>query len=875
MKILLYFAKRPILIVSLFILIISSNVCALAGQPQVSIVTDKMQGAPFLHGLNKLTAILKAKHITFEQVTSLSKASGSSIIVTGLSAGNGPASQLIKAGNRVIPTSTEALTEWKTTWKGKRVWVISGFDDKGVMYALLDVADRISWSKDSKHPLNEVKEITEKPDVHERAIAMYTMNRAYWESRFYDEKYWIRYFDMMAQDRLNMLEILFGYENGGFMAPCYPYFFNVDGFDDVRMVGLTQEQQERNLATMNNLIKMAHDRGIGIRLGIWDHIYSGGVQSGGVAGAEKVSDKPVPGLVWGLNAGNLGAYTKAAFAKFVKVIPGLDGILFHINNEAGLKQSELLDFGLNFFRTVKESAPDMQIDIHAKGLTDSLINGALNLGVKFRISPKYWMEQMGLPYHSSHINRENQFDRRQSYDNMLSYPQRYKMLWKYWNGGTTRVLLWGDPEYARRFAESTHLYNGDGYAVYEPLATKMEAQPHNAQPFDLLKPPYRYYDYEFERYWHFYQVFGRMGYDPETSPDIWNKEFEKRFGAQTALFIEAALHEASWVLPRIVASCYPYSYFPTTSAWPEKQRLGDLPLYAKAEGSDTEQFAGFDEEAQLLLNGGETAKTLPSMTSRWLEQVSVDINQQIADAEKTIGNNRSKEYNSTIADLKILSNMALYHSRRIPAAISYCLFQRTHDIAALDAAIAYERNATEAWRQLVASAGDFYADDLAMGNRNKGLSGHWRDELTALEKGITKLEDERRDFKPDGNVKLAPHYKTATDASNSKYFQISHQPVISAPVGKPITINIKINAPAGVKRVHLRYRSVNQEKDYQTLQMAATGEKDMYQAVVPADQINPKWDFMYLIEVMDNNSKGFIYPDLNKETPYVVVKLIR
>jgi hypothetical protein len=57
--------------------------------------------------------------------------------------------------------------------------------------------------------------------------------------------------------------------------------------------------------------------------------------------------------------------------------------------------------------------------------------------------------------------------------------------------------------------------------------------------------------------------------------------------------------------------------------------------------------------------------------------------------------------------------------------------------------------------------------------------------------------------------------------------------------------------------------------------MLPTGEKDLYQAIVPADRINPQWDFMYLIEVMDHNGKGRIYPDLNKETPYKVVKLIR
>ena len=56
------------------------------------------------------------------------------------------------------------------------------------------------------------------------------MNRAYWESRFYDEDYWARYLDLLAQNRFNSLVVIFGYENGGFLAPCYPYFFDVEGF---------------------------------------------------------------------------------------------------------------------------------------------------------------------------------------------------------------------------------------------------------------------------------------------------------------------------------------------------------------------------------------------------------------------------------------------------------------------------------------------------------------------------------------------------------------------------------------------------------------------------------------------------------------------
>lgn len=69
--------------------------------------------------------------------------------------------------------------------------------------------------------------------------------------------------------------------------------------------------------------------------------------------------------------------------------------------------------------------------------------------------------------------------------------------------------------------------------------------------------------------------------------------------------------------------------------------------------------------------------------------------------------------------------------------------------------------------------------------------------------------------------------------------------------------------------------SINQDVEYQTLPMLAVEGKDSFQVIVPAEQINSKWDFMYLIEVMDNKSNGKIYPELERETPYIIVKLIR
>ncbi len=850
--------------------------CSLvSAAPLISLVIDEESAPPARHGYTQLKLALQQKGGLVEETATLRQARGAVAVVAGLSTGAGEAARLMGAWGLAPLKDPESLLIRRESQAGKETILLAGADARGLMYALLDVAERVSWAKNSEHPFSEVRNTQEKPFTRERALSIYTMHQAYWESRFYNEDYWTRYFDLLARHRFNSFVVIFGYENGGFLAPAYPYFFNVAGFPEVRMVGLAEEQQRRNLQALNRLIQLAHDRGLSVTLGLWDHIYRGGVQGGGIPGAQSVPGQPTPGLVWGVTTTNLTVYTCAALQELLRLVPNLDAVQFRMHDESGLKNSEQLDFWRKIFRVMKENGPHIRFDARAKGLPDAVIESGLDLGVNLRLTTKYWMEQMGLPFHPTHINRENQFDRRHSYADLLRYPRRYHLLWRLWNGGTARVLLWADPDYARRFAESSRLYDGDGFEVNEPLCTKMEAQPHAARPFDLLRPAYRYYDYEFERYWHFFQVFGRLGYQPDAPPEIWLREFEQRFGQEAAPFVAAGLHRASQVLPRIVAACYPYSYFPMTRGWAEKQRLGGLAVYARAEGSDIQQFANFDEEAQLLITGGETARIRPPATSLWFAGAATDIFAQIAEAEKRIGQHRGREYASTLTDLKILANLALYHARRIPAAVNYRLFERTHDVHRLADAIAQEKDAIAAWRALVSAAGNVYHDDLMMGVRGASLCGHWRDELAELEKGLASLEQQRRDFKPPAEFKSAPPYQPVASAGGHQAPQVIHLPVASATAGQPLVITAEVSDPSGVKWVRLRYRSVNQQLDYRTLVMEPIGEKNRYRATIPAAHIPPGWDLMYFLEVMDQQDNGAIHPDLNQTTPYIVVHLRR
>ena len=859
------------------------------GAPQnaatVCLVTDTSPGPAVRHGLEKLREAIAARGAAMPpSAATLAEARGSVAIVAGLAGGQGQAAALCRELKLDAPAGAEALRVHRTKRGDMQVLLVCGSDDRGLMYALLDVARLVGCAASPADVLSEVKDVAEKPAVSERALSKYTMQRAYFESYFHDPAYWAEYLDTLAASRFNTFVLIFGYENGGYFAPPYPYFVDAAGFDGVRVVGYSAERQKRNVESLNRIIRMTHDRGMNFTLGIWDHIYRGGVQ-----GPTADARKPTPGLVWGLTQDNLVAYTNAALAGFLQEIRGIDAIQFRMHGESGLKRGEMDTFWTNVFRVMNQHAKGMRFDARAKEFPDSLIDKALQMGVPMRICTKYWAEQMGMPFHPTHVNVQDQHNRRHGYADLLRYPQRYKMDWRLWNGGTTRVLLWGDPEYVRRFADSTRLYDGDGYEVNEPLATKMQDHPHDEQPFDLMPPARRYYTYEFERYWHFFQVFGRVGYNPDTAAELWDREFERRFGREAGPLVERGLHAASWVLPRINACVFPYSSFPTTRGWAEMQRRGDLPQYAAAEASDTEQFLNMREAARLHLEGKTSAKVWPEQTARWFAATAAEVLRCADEAEKCVGDKRSKEFDSTMADLRILANLSEFHARRIPAGLAWCRYTLTKDPAAMDEAINCEARAMEAWERIVAAAGDFYAKDLKFGNRGAGLSGHWADQLAALKAGLVKLKAQRADLPAAATdpAKVGPGAAAATAPAqvgpgavastpgDAEPPAVTHEPVTSLPVAKPLKLAAQVRDASGVAWIRVRYRGVTQFEDYKTIDMRRVEQSDTFEAEIPAAEIDPKWDFMYFIEAMDAAGNGCIWPDLLKRTPYVIVHLDR
>jgi hypothetical protein len=129
-----------------------------------------------------------------------------------------------------------------------------------------------------------------------------------------------------------------------------------------------------------------------------------------------------------------------------------------------------------------------------------------------------------------------------------------------------------------------------------------------------------------------------------------------------------------------------------------------------------------------------------------------------------------------------------------------------------------------------------------------------------------------RAYYPPGG-KATPIWVTVTADSQPPRVQLL--PVSAAEAGRDLRVAARVEDPAGVKSVRLRFRHLTQFEDYQSLDMALDATTGLYATRIPASFVDPTWDLMFFVEAIDNNGNGRMYPDLEVAMPYVVVPVKR
>ena len=91
--------------------------------------------------------------------------------------------------------------------------------------------------------------------------------------------------------------------------------------------------------------------------------------------------------------------------------------------------------------------------------------------------------------------------------------------------------------------------------------------------------------------------------------------------------------------------------------------------------------------------------------------------------------------------------------------------------------------------------------------------------------------------------------------------------------GQDLTVTARVDSTEHLHHVTLYYRDLNQRELFTPVPMEPMD--GAWSATIPGMDIVSDWDLMYYVEVIDRLGNGVIGPDMDVETPYVVVPVER
>jgi hypothetical protein len=876
--------------------------------------TDASDG-PIAHGRDAFHDSVANAGGSVDVVSHWQWAGDAPVVVAGL-ADEGVVGRLLADGADRDPdlTGDEGVVfRWVETDKRgtdsdpRTVLVAAGTDETGLMYALLELAERVA--ADSPGALNDVENAVTFPDNRIRGVDRFVAGPA--DEWLFDESFWESFLDRLAAARFNRLVLVTGYDTA-YLGPPYPYMVDVPGYPDVAVQddpfpGGSVPDRAAHRRLFQDIAERCHERGIEFLFGIWQQ--------------QPWSDRQAR-VVTGLpdDADDLAGYCAAGLQELLVELPEVDGVQFRVNYESGVgdrTSAEAFWRSLMDATAAAEAKRDrpLELDVRAKGLSDGLIAHAEELGPDLVVPTKFWCESTGLPYHNTRM-REDELSnladlnkaRRYGYADLLREPRGFDLLYRLWVMGTNRVFVWGDPDYARRFSRAAGFGGAAGFEVTTPLCMKGghaaigERYPLHADP-DL-----RHYDWEDDRYWAWYRAFGRFGYDADADPAVWERPFRERFGG-AADPIRRGYAAASAVLPILTAWHLPHH--PAQHTWQEMTTGGALfaehnhdsvfPVsYRTAEPSDPGLFAPVDEYvAGVLADDREPGRFTPMQVAAWFDRLASETCDAVNDAEAEVpAGDRCAELRATVVDLRMLADLATYHAAKIRAAVALEFHERTSEVNDLRTSHAHMRAAREAWESL-ADRGDVYHDDLVFAHgADTENDGTWADRLPELDADLAELE-RRLD---DAGIDPADSALGAVDAGSQTTQwagPTADVPIEPGPDGParagadpiPGTLSLPETCPADrdlsievttdglgdldTDSATLHYRRTNHhEGSFRTATMVRT--ESGYRGTVPAAYLDPSWDLLVYVSARDAAGNTRLLPGIfaaEDPAPYRVVDI--
>jgi hypothetical protein len=871
-----------------------------------SSTTDPIaRSEPVGHAIGELRTALEARGIQVELAELLDSAHPGRHVVLVAGAGSPHAKRVLKRAGVSVPRAPEALGLVAHEFADERVILACGTDERGLTYAVLELADRVAHASNPFDALWVDEPLVQQPVNEVRSVARLIVSESDDKPWFHDRDFWRRYLSMLVAQRFNRLNLMVGlgynfpwHITDSYLYFAYPFLVDVPGYG-VRIPQLPIEERERNLEMLRFISGEAVGRGLDFQFGLWTHAY------------EWFDSPDARYTIEGLTPDNHAAYCRDALVALLEACPQIGGLTIRTHGESGIRERSW-----DFWRTVLDgparSGRPVRIDLHSKGLDEETLRIALATGLPVTVSPKYAAEHMGLPYHQAAIRLSerrtvwrdgrpvSEKDRfmltsdgsrpftRYGYADFLREDRPYSVVFRIWPG-TQRVLLWGDPAMAAGFGRNSSIGGSQGLEWADPLSLK------GREGTGLRGSRDGYADaslsplIDWEKYEYTYRLVGRLTYDPDSEPETWRRYLRTEFGP-AARDAEEALANASRILPLVTTAHHPSAS--NNYYWPEIYT--DMPI-VRSEGSpepyyydspmpkrfgtvsplDPEIFASVAEFVAELVKGTPSGRYSPLDVARWLEQLSTDATQHLAQMQAELSDPTTPSARRLHADVAIQEALGRFFAGKLRAAVLYEIALHSASRLPLRRALSAYRAARKAWSQAVHSAEGVYVDDLTFGPQ-PWLRGTWRDRLPAMDQDLDALAALANAELPRDNVADALARRVIALAERRPpTVEVTHSPPRSFRRGSPVPVRLAPEAPVDghVALVRLRYRHLDQSDEYVEveLQRGRAG----FRGVIPGDYTNSPFPLQYFFVLSDGAGAAWLHPGLGSDLsrqPYYVLR---
>ncbi|WP_263382342.1 hypothetical protein [Granulicella arctica] len=853
---------------------------------------DPVASAPAaLWAAKQLEDSLSAHGVIVSRFDLLDRASTEDLCILATGSTTFVATQILQAAAIEVPKVHEALGLASGTIDGRKVLLACGYDIRGLVYALLDLSDRVQNAPNAIAALTITQPLAERPANQVRSITRLFTSDVEDKPWYNDREMWKQYLTMLAANRFNRFNLAFGigYDfirqvTDAYFLFTYPFMLAVPGYN-VRVPQLSDAERDSNLAMLRFISEETVARGMEFSVGLWMHGY-------------EWIDSPNPNYtIEGLTHKTHGPYCRDAVRMLLKECPSISGVTFRIHGESGVSEGSY-EFWKTVFDGVATCGRKIEIDMHAKGMDQTMTDIAIATQQPVAISPKFWAEHMGMSYHQADIRELEQPKPgeektglmklstgtrsflRYGHGDLLRDDRKYSVVHRIWPG-TQRLLLWGDPVTGAQYSKAFSFCGSNGVEICEPLSFKGRRGSGHAGNrtayTDLSLSP----RWDWQKYAYSYRIWGRLLYNPDAAPAVWQRSLHHEFGPG-APDVEAALANASRILPIITtahgASAGNNTYWPEVyynQSMVDSDHPGpytDSPspkVFGNVSPLDPQLFSRMSDFAAELVDGNRSGKYTPVEVAQWLEDLSAEAQRHLKRANVTSTNRTTPEYRRMAIDVSLQAALGSFFATKFRSGVLFEIYKKTNDQAALKASLIQYRQARDIWADLANQAKGVYMSDITVGEQSQ-LRGHWLDRLPAIDKDIAAVA-----LRVDSSTNSPAQPSVALAIREALGRPVRHIPAIKheAPgkfhPGQPLQLSVSLPQPGSA--VHLYYRHVDQAERYTMVPMEVQGAH--YAAAIPASYTDSEYPLEYYFEVKQEGMNASLYPGFSKNLasqPYFI-----